>query len=93
MNTSESNITAAANIMAGLLASGHYTAFADPDGTNEPRVLWWDAGPDWKADGYESRLVSHVVDDTMALLRALEFRIATEEKMGARSVTNATSAP
>lgn len=71
----------ASNIMAGLLASGHYSHLirdGDED-EDEPRLKAWDAGKEYEEEGHERRFPRHVVDDTMSLLGDLEFRLLAED--------------
>ena len=63
-------------LVAGLLASGHYT---DPDeGCDTPVLKRYDIGEDWKEAGYPRRHLFHVLDDAESLLNDIEF-IAKEE--------------
>ena len=69
----------ASNIMAGLLASGHYSLLILDGDKEEPRLKAWDAGKDYKEEGHERRFPRHVVDDTMSLMGDLEFRLLAED--------------
>lgn len=81
----------AVRIMAGLLASGHYTEQTqddrdEPDGT--PKLKAWDSGKEWREDGNERRYVRHVIDDAKSLLEDMERRLA-ESPTGPSSATGA----
>jgi hypothetical protein len=63
-------------LVAGLLASGHYT---DPDeGCDTPVLKRYDIGEDWKEDGYPRRHPFHVLDDAESLLNDIEFIVKQE---------------
>lgn len=64
----------AVQIMAGLLATGHYTENREcVDGEPEPAVRMWDAGDDWpKNTAAPRRFNCHAVDDALYLLRLLK---------------------
>lgn len=64
----------AVQIMAGLLASGHYTENREcVDGPPEPSVRWWDAGKDWpKNTAAPRRFNCHAMDDALYLLKVLK---------------------
>lgn len=69
----------AVRILAGLLASGHYTYESegdadDPGGT--PKLKTWDGGKEWREDGHERRYVRHAIDDAESLLEDMERRLA-----------------
>jgi hypothetical protein len=64
-------------LVAGLLASGHYT---NPDqGFDTPSLRKYDAGESWKEDGYPSRRHAHVIDDAESLLKAIEYIVKQED--------------
>lgn len=66
----------AARILSGLLASGHYTELAAEQGEELPRVKRWDAGEDWKAEGFDRRQICHAIDDAIDLMEDLLRRIS-----------------
>lgn len=69
----------ASNIMAGLLASGHYTSLKHHPGAEdqaaEPSVRRFDYGQDWKKDGVPRRVFVHAVEDAVSLLKDLEAEL------------------
>lgn len=84
----------ASNIMAGLLASGHYSQLILDGDDEEPRLKAWDAGKEYKEEGHERRFPRHVVDDTLLLLGDLEFRLLAEaSECKANSVFDKPSSP
>jgi hypothetical protein len=59
-------------LVAGLLASGHYTERKDwseeEGGGSSPKLLDYDAGPLWREGGHNRRFPRIVVDDAESLL-------------------------
>ena len=70
--SNETRLLAASKIMSGLLASGHYTFPPERNNDDEPRIIRWDAGKDWKALDLNRRFVTNAVDDALSLLNELE---------------------
>jgi hypothetical protein len=58
-----------AAIVAGLLASGHYTEL---DHDDDPSVRQYDTGSDWLEQGEKSRYRMHVMDDAFAIWRRIQ---------------------
>jgi hypothetical protein len=61
----------AVQIIAGLLATGHYT---EPCEDGEVLFRKWDAGKDWK-DDFTQRWHYHVVMDAVDLLQSLKAEV------------------
>jgi hypothetical protein len=62
-----STIDRLATLVSGLLASGHYTS-TENDGADSSKLLDYDAGKNWKDDGYQRRFQRLVIDEAEALL-------------------------
>ena len=58
-------------LVAGLLASGHYTNH--DEGFDTPSLRRYDVGEDWKEAGCPKRRHAHVFDDAESLLSDIEF--------------------
>ena len=65
-------------LVAGLLASGHYTYPEDED--DAPGLKSYDIGASWQEDGYPRRHLIHALDDAEMLLRDIEFFAKKEEE-------------
>jgi hypothetical protein len=60
-----------ATLVAGLLASGHYThkgPWTGVEGSADPELIEYDAGVNWKEDGYHRRFQRRVIDDAESLM-------------------------
>ena len=60
-----------ATIVSGLLASGHYShsgEWTGVEGSADPELIQYDAGENWKEDGYHRRFQRRVIDDAESLL-------------------------
>jgi hypothetical protein len=62
-----STINSLATLVAGLVASGHYTR-PGIEGVDSPKLLDYDAGKNWKDDGYQRRYQRLVIDEAETLL-------------------------
>ena len=84
----------AVQIMAGLLASGHYTEL-DTSGVpeGEPRVRYFDNGSEWKEEGELQRCSRYVVGDAIMLLSNLRAELAQQAVEPKPSATRKTSLP
>lgn len=72
----------AVQIMAGLLASGHYTQLGGPDGPpDEPSVRVWDVGKDWRECDLRKRYHRYVVEASVALLKDLRAELAESMRL------------
>lgn len=69
-------------ILAGLLASGHYTRTDNDDGTGEPYVFTTNLGKTWKESGLPLPHQSNAVADAIAmadeLMKYVEFEHSDE---------------
>ncbi len=90
-NTSSNRSTApdqrlalATQIMAGLLASGHYTCSKGQDDKDGPRVRSTDFGERWREAGLPQRRYYCVVSDAAELLAQMEAELAGELKVKPR---------
>ena len=75
-------------LVAGLLASGHYTSkgpWTGIEDSDDPKLLDYDLGKDWAQDGYSRRFQRHVMDDATSLLHdiieAADQRAENERRM------------
>lgn len=60
-------------IVSALLASGHFTRpAAGPN--DDPQILRFDRGEDWKTEGYNSRFSSDVLDEADRLAAEIDQR-------------------
>ena len=66
----------ATQIMAGLLASGHYTEMVEEEDTPRPHRL--DVGKEWKEVGSRQRFICHAVEDAVSLLKDLEDEVSAK---------------
>ena len=73
-------------LVAGLLASGHYTEiatheeYASGHPVTEPRLKsYYVDWEDWKEAGFPRKHPFHVIDDAERLLRDIEFIAKQEE--------------
>ena len=68
-------------LVAGLLASGHYTAPKDIFDEDCPNVIHFEVDwEDWKEAGYPCMHPYHVVCDAEELLKQIEFIAKKEAK-------------
>lgn len=74
-------------LVAGLLASGHYTEiatheeYASGHPITEPRLRCYEVDwEDWKEAHYPRKHPYHVLDDAESLLRDIEFYVRKESE-------------
>jgi hypothetical protein len=74
-------------LVAGLLASGHYTEiatheeYASGHPITETRLKCYEVDwEDWKEGGYPRKHPYHVIDDAESLLRDIEFYVRKESE-------------
>ncbi len=66
-------------LVAGLVASGHYTVPYDQFNDGPSVILYEVDWEDWKEAGYPCRRPYHVVYDAQALLKQIDFIAKKEE--------------
>lgn len=75
-------------LVAGLLASGHYTGIDPDDG--EPYFRAFDFGKDWrKEDGLPQRYSCKAVEDSWYILQQIKYNLQDDDEVDAQPVKEA----
>jgi hypothetical protein len=70
---SPEDVPLAAQIVSGLLASGHYTFIPGPDEDSDgTHVFRSDCGDEWEKHGFSQRYVSLAVEEALEMLREIK---------------------
>lgn len=65
-------------IVAGLLASGHFTKHENPEDNESPFVVRCDFGKDWKENGERERRPHEAVVEALEILECLDNQTSEE---------------